>query len=354
MNNFYKNKTVLITGHTGFKGSWLSLYLHILGSNVYGVSLKPIEKINNFKLSKVKKILKKNFIFDLRDKKKFEKTVNIIKPDIIFHLAAQPLVGISYRDPYLTWTSNLISTLNLCEIIKDYKKKLTCVVITSDKCYENLELNRGYKEEDRLGGKDPYSASKGSVEILCKSYFNSFFKYKKNLKFATARAGNVIGGGDWSQDRLIPDLIKSVQKSKILKIRSPKSTRPWQHVLEPLNGYLNLAYKLNLIKKLNGESFNFGPGKIKNYNVEFVIKKFQKFFPNLNFQIIKNQTFFESKLLKLNCEKAYKLLRWKQSLSINQTISFTALWYRQFLIKKEKNMYNFTISQVKNFINHKK
>ncbi len=350
MNNFYKKKKILITGHTGFKGSWLSLYLNFLGSDVYGISLKPKDKLNNFELSKIKKILKKNFIFDLRDKKKFKSAVNKIKPDIIFHLAAQPLVGVSYSDPYLTWTSNLISTLNLCEIIKDYKKKLTCVVITSDKCYENLELNRGYKEIDRLGGKDPYSASKGSVEILCKSYFHSFFKEKKNLKFATARAGNVIGGGDWSQDRLIPDLIKSIQKSANLKIRNPKSTRPWQHVLEPLNGYLTLAFKLQNNKKLNGESFNFGPDKTKDYNVEFVIKKFKKIFPNLNYKVIKNKIFFESKLLKLNCSKAYKLLRWKQRLDISQTIFFTALWYKQFLIKKQKNMHNFTISQIKNFL----
>ncbi len=350
MNNFYKKKKILITGHTGFKGSWLSLYLNFLGSDVYGISLKPKDKFNNFELSKIKKILKKNFIFDLRDKKKFKSAVNKIKPDIIFHLAAQPLVGVSYIDPYLTWTSNLISTLNLCEIIKDYKKKLTCVVITSDKCYENLELNRGYKEIDRLGGKDPYSASKGSVEILCKSYFHSFFKKKKNLKFATARAGNVIGGGDWSQDRLIPDLIKSIQKSANLKIRNPKSTRPWQHVLEPLNGYLTLAFKLQNNKKLNGESFNFGPDKTKDYNVEFVIKKFKKIFPNLNYKVIKNKIFFESKLLKLNCRKAYKLLRWKQRLDISQTIFFTAFWYKQFLIKKQKNMHNFTISQIKNFL----
>ena len=236
MSNFYKNKKVLITGHTGFKGSWLSLYLHLLGSKVYGISLNPIEKFNNFHISNIKKILQKNYIFDLRNYKKFKKTVNFIKPDIIFHLAAQPLVSISYKNPHLTWTSNLISALNLCEILKSYTKKVTCLIITSDKCYENLELKRGYSEHDRLGGKDPYSASKASVEILCKAYFQSFFKDKKNIKFATARAGNVIGGGDWSIDRLF-HLIKSIQK-KNLNIRNPKSTRPWQHVLEPINGYV--------------------------------------------------------------------------------------------------------------------
>lgn len=351
MNNFYKNKRVLVTGHTGFKGSWLSLYLNLLGSKVYGISLSPEDKINNFELSKIKKILKKNYIFDLRDKKKLERVIKQIKPNIIFHLAAQPLVSISYKDPYLTWTSNLMSTLNLCEIVKNYKNKLIFVVITSDKCYENLELNRGYKETDRLGGKDPYSASKASVEILCKSFYNSFFKFKKNIKFATSRAGNVIGGGDWSEDRLIPDVIKSIQKNQILKIRSPKSTRPWQHVLEPINGYLRLAFKLEKNKNLNGQSFNFGPGKFKDYNVQDVIKLFQNFFPNLNYKIIKNKKFHESKLLKLNCEKAYKLLRWKQILNIDLTITYTALWYQNFLKKKKRfDMHDFSISQIKDFI----
>lgn len=354
MNKFFKNKKVLITGHTGFKGSWLSLYLHLMGAKIYGISLNPIDKINNFELSKIQKILKKNYIFDLRDKKKFKQTINYIKPDIIYHLAAQPLVGTSYKDPYLTWTSNLLSTLNLCEIIKNYQKKIICVVITSDKCYENLELSRGYKENDRLGGKDPYSASKGSVEILCRSYFNSFFQYNKNLKFATARAGNVIGGGDWSKDRLIPDVIKSIQKRKILKIRSPKSTRPWQHVLEPLSGYISLAIKLQKNKKLNGESFNFGPGKFNNYQVESVIKLLQKSFPNLKYKVLKSNNFFESKLLQLNCTKAYKLLRWRQKLSINKTILYTASWYKNFLNKNITDMHKFTISQIKNYIKIKK
>lgn len=353
MINFFKNKKVLVTGHTGFKGSWLCLYLNQMGSKVYGISLEPVEKLNNFKLSKIKDILERNYIFDLRDKKKFEKAIKEIKPDIIFHLAAQPLVSISYNDPHLTWTSNLLSTLNLCEIIKNYAKKLTCIIITSDKCYENLELTRGYIEGDRLGGKDPYSASKASVEILCRSYFHSFFQYNKNIKFATARAGNVIGGGDWSKDRLIPDVIKSTQSKKILSIRSPKSTRPWQHVLEPLNGYLQLALKLDRNSRLNGESFNFGPGKTKNYNVESVINKFQVFFPDLKYKILQNKNFFESKLLKLNCEKALKLLQWKQKLNINETVNYTASWYRFYLSNKKADMQKFTLNQIKNFMSYK-
>ena len=348
MNNFYRNKRVLVTGHTGFKGSWMSLYLNLLGSKVYGISLSPNNKINNFKFSKVQKILKKNYIFDLRDKKKFQIAFNKIKPEIIFHLAAQPLVGISYKDPYLTWTSNLLSTLHLCELIKNYKKKITCVVVTSDKCYENLELKRGYTENDRVGGKDPYSASKGSVELLCRSYYESFFKHTSNIKFATARAGNVIGGGDWSKDRLIPDIINSIKEKKIVNIRNPKSTRPWQHVLEPLNGYLCLAFKLQKNIKLNGESFNFGPGKSKNYNVESIIKLIQKFFPNLKYKISKEKIFFESKLLKLNCAKSKKLLNWKQKMDITKTISFTAEWYKNYFNKKD--CHNFTINQIKKYL----
>lgn len=350
MKNFYKNKKILVTGHTGFKGSWLCLYLKLLGAKVYGISLNPYEKFNNFKISQIKKIIKKSYIVDLRNKKKFEKIFDQVNPDIVFHLAAQPLVSISYKDPFLTWTSNLLSTLNLCEIIKKYKKKITCVVITSDKCYENLELDRGYREIDKLGGKDPYSASKASVEILCRSYYQSFFRYNKTIKFATARAGNVIGGGDWSKDRLICDLIKSMQKNKSLITRSPKSTRPWQHVLEPINGYLNLAHKLEINKKINGESFNFGPSKTKNYNVEEIITLFKKFFPNLKYKVLKNNTFFESKLLKLNCEKAKKLLNWKQSLNITQTIYFTASWYAKYLNKKKYDMQKFSINQIKEFI----
>ncbi len=348
MNNFYKNKKVLVTGHTGFKGSWLSLYLSLLGSKVYGISLDPKSNLNNFKLSKVKKVLKKSYIFDLRNKKKFQKVFNQIKPDIVFHLAAQPLVSISYKNPYLTWSSNLLSTLHLCELIKNCKKKITCVVITSDKCYENLELARGYKESDRLGGKDPYSASKGSVELLCRSYYESFFQHKPNIRFATARAGNVIGGGDWSKDRLIPDIIDSIQKNKIVKIRSPKSTRPWQHVLEPLNGYLCLALKLQKIKKLNGESFNFGPGKSKNYNVENIIKLIQILFPNLKYQISKKKIFFESNLLKLDCSKSRRLLKWKQKMNIKTTINFTVEWYKNYFDKNDS--YDFTINQIKKYL----
>jgi CDP-glucose 4,6-dehydratase len=348
MQNFYTNKKILVTGHTGFKGSWLSLYLNILGAKVYGISLKPKNKICNFNLSQVKKICKKSLIFDLKNFKKLEQEFKKIEPDVIFHLAAQPLVSVSYDEPSLTWKNNLISTLNLLELTKNYKKKITLIVITSDKCYENLELKRGYKEDDRLGGKDPYSASKASVEILCRSYFESFFKKKKNVKFATVRAGNVIGGGDWSKDRLIPDIIKSIKYKRILEIRNPQSTRPWQHVLEPLSGYILLAQKINLKKNLNGESFNFGPNNDKGYTVHSVVKKIKKIFPKLNFKVTQDKIFHESNLLKLNCNKSKKLLKWKQLMSFAETINFTSEWYKNYFEKKDCK--SFTNAQIESYI----
>jgi len=352
MKNFFKGKKVLVTGHTGFKGSWLSIYLSQLKSKIYGISLKPKSKICNFNLSQVEKICKKSLIFDLKNFKKLDKEFKKIEPEIIFHLAAQPLVSVSYNEPSLTWSNNLISTLNLLEIIKNYKKKITLIVITSDKCYENLELKRGYKEEDRLGGKDPYSASKASVEILCRSYFESFFKKKRNIKFATVRAGNVIGGGDWSKDRLIPDIIKSIKYKKTLEIRNPNSTRPWQHVLEPLTGYILLAQKINSNKNLNGESFNFGPNNEKGYTVYNVVKKIKKIFPKLNYKINEDKIFHESNLLKLNCNKSKKLLNWKQLMSFDETINFTSEWYKNYFDKK--NCKEFTNLQIKNYIKLRK
>ena len=352
MKNFFKDKKVLVTGHTGFKGSWLSIYLSQLKSKIYGISLKPKSKICNFNLSQVEKICKKSLIFDLKNFKKLDKEFKKIEPEIVFHLAAQPLVSVSYNEPSLTWSNNLISTLNLLEIIKNYKKKITLIVITSDKCYENLELKRGYKEEDRLGGKDPYSASKASVEILCRSYFESFFKKKRNIKFATVRAGNVIGGGDWSKDRLIPDIIKSIKYKKTLEIRNPNSTRPWQHVLEPLTGYILLAQKINSNKNLNGESFNFGPNNEKGYTVYNVVKKIKKIFPKLNYKITEDKIFHESNLLKLNCNKSKKLLNWKQLMSFDETINFTSEWYKNYFDKK--NCKEFTNLQIKNYIKLRK
>ena len=282
IKEFYKDKKVLIIGHTGFKGSWLSISLKKMGSKIFGISLNIPSKPSHFKLSHINKDIK-DLRLDIRNLKMLKKKISEIKPDIIFHLAAQSLVKQSFSNPYETWTTNLLGSLNLFEALKniELKKKTSVVVVTSDKCYKNLNKKKKYSETDLLGDSEPYGASKAAVEIAFKSYFDSFYINKKNLNIATARAGNVIGGGDWSKDRIIPDLIRSIYKKQILRIRYPKSTRPWQHVLEPIHGYLFLGYMLHFKKSsTNGESFNFGPNFAKNYSVIELLKFLRNIYLN--------------------------------------------------------------------------
>ena len=345
-NKNFKNKKVLITGHTGFKGSWLTFWLKHLGAIICGVSNTITTKPSLFlALNLKKKIIDKRF--DIRNLTKLKKTINKFQPDYIFHLAAQPLVKRSYDDPIYTFTSNAIGTCNILESIRFLKKKCSVVIITSDKSYKNLEITRGYKETDLLGGVDPYSASKGCAELIIQSYINSFCKSKKNLKIGIARAGNVIGGGDWSDFRVIPDCFKSWSNKKFAKIRSPNSTRPWQHVLEVLNGYLILANNLNKKNKLNGEAFNFGPKNFQNKKVIDVLNEIKKFLPNFNWKIDGTKKFKESKLLKLNSSKAKKYLKWTNKLSFSNTIKMTTDWYKLFY--SGKNMSDFTTKQIKEF-----
>ena len=333
--NYYKNKRVLITGHTGFKGSWLTFLLNEAGAKVYGISLKAKYKNTIYDKCSIKKNIKEK-ISDIRllDLKKI---INTFKPDIIFHLAAQSLVSVSYKHPVDTINTNVIGSLRLFEAVKSYKKKISIVIITSDKCYLNIEKNFGYSETDTLGGKDIYSCSKACTELIFKSYFESFFKKNKNLRIATARAGNVIGGGDWSVDRLIPDLMKPIfkLKKKTTIIRSPKATRPWQHVLEPLNGYLILAKQLSTNKKINGESFNFGPNKVNNLAVGKILVLAKMLWPKILFKIQPANKFFESTLLSLNCSKSKKILKWKPKLNIFQTLKLTIEWYKGLYSKQD-------------------
>mgnify|MGYP006087076835 CR=1 FL=1 len=347
----YKNQRVLVIGHTGFKGSWLVNWLHILNAKVYGISKKNINKSSNYDFSEISKKTVKEFDFDVRNFKKLNKTINLIKPKYIFFLAAQSLVGNSYQDPRNTWNVNLIGALNLLEVMRKINFKCSMILITSDKCYENNEKKNGYKETDLLGGSDPYSASKASVEILYSSYFRSFLKLKKNINSATTRAGNVIGGGDRSKNRLIPDCIKAWSQNKTAHIRNPNSTRPWQHVLEPLSGYLQLGKYLNQ-GKLNGQSFNFGP-KIKNSkSVKIVISEVEKYLSNFKYRLINKNLFNEHVLLKLNCEKSRTKLKWSPRLTFKDTIKFTIDWYVNYY-KKNKNK-NFSIEQIKKYINYEK
>jgi CDP-glucose 4,6-dehydratase len=348
ISNFYKNKKILITGHTGFKGSWLTLFLLNFKSKIFGISKDYPSYPNHFSELKLKNKIK-HYLFDLSDKMKTKNFINKIKPQIIFHLAAQPLVKKSYEEPYLTWRSNFYSTLNILEYIKNINYNCVIVLITSDKCYEENLKKKFYKEEDRLGGIDPYSASKACVELLFKSYYNSFLIKKKNIKICTARAGNVVGGGYWANDIIIPDLIKSIIKKKKTFIRQPKSVRPWQHVLDPIYGYLKIAYLLTKNKNINGESFNFGPDK-KNKNTVLDLLKIMKLNWNqFNWKIKKENRFKETKILSLDCSKAKKKLGWKPVLSFKRSATFTAIWYKNYYKRKRHIS---TQEQINDFIKY--
>jgi len=340
--DIFKNKKIIVTGHTGFKGSWLFAWLNKLDAKIIGISKNIPTQPSHYNTLNFKK---NSFWIDIRDKKKLKKKILSFQPDFIFHLAAQSLVFESIKNPIDTWNTNLIGTLNILESLRGYRKKCSVVLVTSDKCYENLEINRGYKENDKLGGSDPYSASKASTEIMIKSYVKTFFKNQTKVRIATARAGNVIGGGDWSNSRIIPDCVKSWTKNKTIIIRSPKSTRPWQHVLEPLRGYLMLSKNLYQKKEFHGDSFNFGPNKnMKKKKVIEVVKYFSNFWKNSKWKIIISKNSIESKLLSLNCSKAKTKLGWNTVLSSDEALKFTSDWYNNFYSKKKIN--DFSLKQI--------
>ena len=348
LKKFFKNKKILITGHTGFKGSWLSAWLLKFGCKVVGISKNIPTKPSNFlSLNLNKKI--KNYFINIENFKDVKKIILKEKPNIIFHFAAQAIVSESYKNPIDTVNTNTIGSLNILHTSSLLKKKCVCIMITSDKCYFNLEKNSGYNENSLLGGKDMYSGSKAAAEIILNSYFHSFSKKNKNLLFCTARAGNVIGGGDWSKDRLIPDIMKAWGKSRKAKIKNSQSIRPWQHVLEPLYGYMKTAYYLHNKKILNGSSFNFGPSSSKSYKVIDLIKNLEIFRKQKKQYVIqKTYRFKETKILKLNSLKAKKKLKWKTILNIKEMTFFISDWYNNFFNKK-KNMYDFTINQINQY-----
>ncbi len=334
----FKNKKVLVTGHTGFKGSWLTSWLVLSGAKVVGLSIDIPSNPSHFKAINLQNKISHKRV-DIRNLKLVKKIFKKYQPDYVFHLAAQALVKKSYLNPTYTWETNSNGTLNVLESLREIRKNCVAVLITSDKSYKNLEIQRGYKENDILGGKDPYSASKASAELIIQSYINSFFPLKKTKVFiGIARAGNVIGGGDWSEDRLIPDCVKSWSKNKKVIIRNPKSTRPWQHVLESVGGYLLLASSLKKNKKHHGEAFNFGPSFGTNYNVIFLVKKMKKFWKKVSWKIEKKgkASFFESNLLKLNCNKAKNILKWRCILTLTETISLVANWYKKYYTNPKK------------------
>tara|TARA_B100000212_G_C27383053_1_gene537990 strand:- start:1122 stop:2222 length:1101 start_codon:yes stop_codon:yes gene_type:complete len=349
--SFYKGKKVLVTGHTGFKGSWLICWLLKLGAKVYGYSDSSRTYPSHFNLLEIEnEIIHRTG--DIRDLEKLKQFIIEVQPDVVFHLAAQAIVSSSYTNPLLTISTNIVGTANLMESVRSLTKKTAVVLITSDKCYENKEWIWGYKETDRLGGNDIYSSSKASAELIIKSYLKSFFYESKNIFFGIARAGNVIGGGDWAKDRLVPDIYKAWAENKVVEIRSPYSTRPWQHVLEPLSGYLSLGQKLYDNKDLSEEPFNFGPSQNENKPVIELVEKLSNIWNlkdnNLKFKIIENPMFKESKLLKLNCDKALTILSWKANLDFSKTVQFVGNWYSSFYSKSD-NVYNLTYNDINKY-----
>ncbi len=346
----FRNSRVIVTGHTGFKGSWLTAWLKQLGANVMGISLDPPTYPSHFGASKINLGIK-DVRLDIRDGVKLEKKVTAFKPNFVFHLAAQSLVGLSYKNPTTTWQTNVFGTLNILESIRKLKNVCNVVIITSDKCYFNREIHYGYKETDILGGKDPYSGSKASAELLVKSYISSFFlSDKSKIRIATARAGNVIGGGDWANNRIIPDCVRSWSKNKKAELRNPNATRPWQHVLESVGGYLCLAINLSFNKHLHGEAFNFGPNLSREYSVLELVKTMGVYWKNISWKVMpkSRKKFYESELLRLNCNKAKKILKWKNILKFSETVEMVASWYRSYY-DHPKNIDEITRKQIREY-----
>jgi len=338
-NNIYHNKRVLITGHTGFKGSWLALWLSQMGAKITGYSLPPPTEPNHFHLLDIDMV---SIIGDIRDTEKLKQVFREQQPEIVFHLAAQPIVRLSYIDPVETFSTNVMGTINIFEAARASGTVRVIVNITSDKCYENSEWPWwGYREIDPVGGYDPYSASKGCSELITGCWRNSFFNLKDygiahNTLLASGRAGNVIGGGDWAIDRLVPDIMRAVNQNETVKIRNPLAIRPWQHVLEPLSGYLLLGQKLLQGQKEFAEAWNFGPPEEDNITVGEITNQIKIFWPKIDYEIntAPNQL-HEAGMLRLDCSKARAKLRWRSVWDGTTAVRKTTLWYKAFYESKE-------------------
>ncbi|MDC1242312.1 CDP-glucose 4,6-dehydratase [Gammaproteobacteria bacterium] len=350
--NFWKNKSVFITGHTGFKGSWASLLLQHLGANVTGYALEPNTEKNMFNISNVQCNMN-SVISDIRDYDNLLMEIKNAEPEIIFHMAAQPLVRESYSHPIETYDINLMGTINLLNICREIASIKSVINVTTDKCYENKEWIWGYREDEPMGGYDPYSSSKACSEIATasfrRSYFNKHNYAEHGVGIATARAGNVIGGGDWSKDRLIPDIINSIEENKELKIRSLMSTRPWQHVLEPVYGYLILAEKLYSHGADYSEAWNFGPESSNIVSVKNILDKLNNLFPNkIMWSQDKSVNPHEASLLSLDISKAKNRLNWYPNFNIDKTLELVVDWHKEY--SDNQNMREFSISQIKYFL----
>ena len=352
-NNFYKDKRVLVTGHTGFKGSWLSIWLHELGAEVVGVGLEPYSEKDNFVLSGIGKKIKADIRADIRDGEKMKEIFRQYQPEIVFHLAAQPLVRLSYEIPVDTYQTNVMGTINIMEAIRATDSVKVGIMITTDKCYDNKEQMRGYKEDDPFGGYDPYSSSKGACEIAIQSWRRSFFNpedygKKHHVSLASVRAGNVIGGGDWAKDRIIPDCIRALESGKPIEIRSPKAVRPWEHVLEPLSGYMLLAQKMWEHPTDYCEGWNFGP---EQESVLTVWEVAMAMIANFGYGELKDvsdpNALHEANLLMLDITKAKARLGWKPRLDAKRCAVLTSDWYKRY---KKEDVYSICINEIEQFV----
>jgi CDP-glucose 4,6-dehydratase len=352
-SNVFKNKKIIVTGNTGFKGSWLTVWLLKMQAQVYGISVDIPTKPSMFEVLELEKKIQHHYA-DINDLPRMKEIIASIKPDFLFHLAAQPIVSKSYTEPIGTIQTNVMGTANILEALRASNHTCTVVMISSDKCYENVEWTWGYRETDHLGGKDPYSASKGACEIIIHTYYQSFFKDESSkVRLVSVRAGNVIGGGDWAEKRLVPDCIKAWSMGHTVEIRNPYATRPWQHVLEPLSGYLRAGEVLHADRSINGEPYNFGPPADQIHNVFEMLHQLSdhwEFKPgHEKFVINKSSNFHEAGLLKLNCDKSLSHLKWKPVLDFKNTTKLTALWYQAFYENK-KNMFDLTNQQIEQYI----
>lgn len=329
-SSFWKGKRVFLTGHTGFKGSWLSLWLQSMGASVKGYSLNPPTTPSLFLEARVNDNMESE-IGDIRNLEVLKNSMISFNPDILIHMAAQPLVRLSYVEPVETYTTNVIGTVNVLEAARYCENLKAIVSVTTDKCYENKEWAWGYRENEAMGGHDPYSSSKGCAELVTAAYRNSFYNSNDTASIATARAGNVIGGGDWAADRLIPDILKAFENSQPVIIRNPFSTRPWQHVLEPLSGYLVLAEQLHRYGDKYAEAWNFGPKEEDCKPVDWILDRMVGYWGDgASWQLDKNNNPHEANFLKLDCSKAAYELNWKPKWQLDLSLNLIVNWHQQW------------------------
>ena len=348
----FRNRRVLVTGHTGFKGSWLTSWLLELGARVSGVSRDiPTEPSMFVELALERRIT--HHVLDIRDLSALAELFRAEQPEFVFHLAAQPLVSRSYRDPVETISTNAIGTMNVLECLRSLRQHCYAVLVTSDKCYDNVEWVWGYRETDRLGGKDVYSGSKAAAELIIHCYLHSFFMAPAcPVRIAIGRAGNVIGGGDWAQDRVVADCVRAWSAGRVVEIRSPAATRPWQHVLEPLSGYLTLAQTLARGEAVHGEAFNFGPPADQSHTVLELLSELARDWgleAAAAFRVSSDASFREAALLKLNCDKALQQLAWRPTLAYADGVRYVGDWYREFYRGERGRMAQLTARQIDDY-----